>query len=274
MWATYWNALHEAGSRRVIVVLVGIAVVTAAGFNLNVGFSKTPDGLDVIYIGRQFSPSANRGPYPLGVPLVLGQQMIIAATVWFLLTIYAAVPLLISTLERGWLELTFSKATARWKIMLGRYLCGVTLYFLLAFIATAPLAARLWWITGVPTWQILIAVLIQTFSFAALLSIAALASLPQKGVALPIMAAAAIWASSPLLAARELNYYDFVTSEAGRRILDWVYYVLPKSSELNGLSSSFIQYSAVRASWPLWTTGLFTLATLVLTLSILQRKSF
>src|SRR5439155_12096682 len=82
-------------------------------------------------------------------------------------------------------------------LMLGRYLCGVTLYFLLAFIATVPLAARLWWVTGIATWQIVIAVLIQTFSFASLLSVAALASLPQKGVALRIMASAAVWLHRP-----------------------------------------------------------------------------
>ena len=158
--------------------------------------------------------------------------------------------------------------------MLGRYLCGVTLYFLLAFIATVPLAARLWWVTGIATWQIVIAVLIQTFSFASLLSVAALASLPQKGVALRIMASAAVWASSPLLAARELNYYDFITSAIGRRILDLIYDILPKSSELNALSSRFIQYSTVQTSWPLWSTAVFTLVTLTLTLSLLQRKSF
>src|SRR5438094_409249 len=40
--------------------------------------------------------------------------------------------------------------------------------------------------------------------------------------------------------------------------LHGIYYILPKSSELNGLSSTFIEYSAVQTSWPLWSTAVFT----------------
>ena len=274
MWVTLWNALHEAGSRRVIVVLVGIALVTAILFNVNVGLATTQDGVDVIYVGRDFTPNTSRGPWSLGVPAALTSQMGLADAMWFLLTIFASAPILVSTLEKGWLELIFSKSTRRWQIFLGRFLCGATLYFLLAFLATAPLAARLWWQTGIPTWQIAVAVLIQTFSFASLLSVAALASLPQKGVALPIMAAVAVWGASPMLAQRQANYYDYITSAFGRWIIDWIYYIVPKVAELNGLSSAFLQYSTIQSSWPLWTTGLFTLATMTLTLWLLERKSF
>jgi ABC-type transport system involved in multi-copper enzyme maturation permease subunit len=274
MWATYWSALEETGHRRLIVILIGIAMLTTLFFNRSVGFDRTADGVDVIYIGRDLNPYSNRGPYELAVPLVLGQEMSVAGMVWLLLTLVSASVLLVETLERGWIELIFSKGTRRWQILVGRFLCSATLFYLMAFITAAPVAARLWWKTGVPTWQFVVAALIQTLSFASVLSVAALATLPQKGVALPILSAVGVLSLSPLLLGREETYYEYIKSEFLRRVLDWIYYIMPKCTELDRVAVGFLQNSAVQTSWPLWTTGLFTLSTLVLTLWLLERKSF
>ena len=79
---------------------------------------------------------------------------------------------------------------------------------------------------------------------------------------------------SQLLMNRQGLYTDYIKSEFAQRALDWLYYVLPKCWELNFAAAAFIQSSAISTSWPLWTTGLFTLATLTLTLWLLERKSF
>ena len=71
-----------------------------------------------------------------------------------------------------------------------------------------------------------------------------------------------------------MDRIQYVTSELERRALDWVYYIFPKCWELTSAAAAFIQSSAISTSWPLWTTGLFTLATLTLTLCLLERKSF
>jgi hypothetical protein len=266
--ATYWNSLKEAMNRRILVVLVGIAIVTACLMNVQVGFA-TVNGVKVIVLAER-----NQGPWPISVPLVLGQQMVLAGYLWMLLTILAACPLLVATFDKGWLELVFSKGVARSPIMLGRFLSGATLYFLLAIIATMPLAIRLWWVTEVPTWQVVLAVLIETLSFASILAVSALASLLQRGVALPVITGLGVWYLSPLLAARVENYYPYVQSEAIRRLIDWLYYILPKNAELDRLATTFIQFSSVSVSWPLWTTVLFTICILALAMGLLERKSF
>jgi hypothetical protein len=267
MIATYWSSLKEALSRRVLVVVLGIAVVTSIFINTEIRFPNAA-GVNVVTMGDR-----NLGPWPVGVPLVLGQQMA-ADFLWMLLTILAAVPLLVAMLERGWLELIFSKGKPRSLIFLGRFICGATLYYLLALVASLPLAIRCWWVTGVPTWQIFIALLIQTLSFVSILAVAALVSLLQTGVPLPLMAGAGVWYLSPLLAARQENYYPYVTSEVLRAVIDWAYYILPKCSELTRAGSNFIQFSSISTAWPLWTTALFTLGTLLLTIVLLERKSF
>jgi len=266
--------MEEAGQRRLVIVLAGIALVTTFFFNRAVGFGKTADGIDVIYIGRDLTPNTNRGPFVLAVPMVLGQVMSLAGTIWFLLTLLTASVFLVETLERGWIELIFAKSARRWHILTGRFLSGATLFFLMTFVATAPIAARLWWKTGVPTWQFVVAGLIETIGFASVLSVAALAALPQKGVALPILSAFGVWSLSPLLMNREVIYGEYIKSEFLHQVLDWVYYIMPKCSEIDTIAIGFLQNSAVQTSWPIWTTGLFTLSCLVLTLWLLERKSF
>jgi hypothetical protein len=266
MLTTYWYSLREGFSRRVVLVLFGLAFLIAIGFNLIV--SVSPSGS--VVVGTQAL-----GPAGHAVPVVIGGQVAATGTLLLLLALFAAVPLLTVTLDKGWLELTFSKAQPRWKIFMGRFLGGVTFYSMTFALATFPLALRLWLTTRVETWQVVVALLIQTLSFAALLSVAALATLPQKGVALPIMVSVAILFLSSPLAGRRETYYRMFSSHFARGLVDWAYAIFPKCSELEHLCGSFIQKGDVASWWwLLWSTVVFTSATLGITLSVLNRKSF
>lgn len=269
MWATYLNSLRESMNRRVALVLFGVAILVAFAFNW-IAHVRTPaGGTAVITIGTQ-------APFPatVAVPEVLESELHAAGSLWLLLTVFAAAPLLNGTLEKGWLELLFSKGTARWRIFTGRFLAGLTLYGLTFALATFPVAARLWWITGVATWQISLALLIETFSFAALLSVAALAALPQRGITLPIIAPVAVWILCPLLAKRQESFYQLFSSRFAREIVDWAYRILPKCSELEEIGVLFVHSEKIHSWWPVWSSGVFTLAVFSLTLGVLRRKSF
>jgi hypothetical protein len=84
----------------------------------------------------------------------------------------------------------------------------------------------------------------------------------------------AIWLLSPSLAMRRETFYRIFSSHAARGIVDWAYRILPKCSELEELCVSFVQGGTIASWWPLWSTGMFTLAVLGLTLWLLERKSF
>lgn len=159
MLTSYWYALEEAFSRRVSLVVFGVALLIANLFNLLVKIRSLPNGKDAIFLGPHLL-----GTSRIAVRSVLEAEFHVAGTLWLLLAVFAAVPLVASTLEKGWLELTFSKGTPRWRVFFGRFLAGVTLYFLTVVLATFPLGLRLWWKTGIATWGLAIALLIQTFS--------------------------------------------------------------------------------------------------------------
>lgn len=269
MWATYLNSLSESMNRRVALVLFGVAILVALAFNFIVHVQRSASGATMIAIGTEAPAAA-----AVAVPQALESELHAAGSLWLLLAVFAATPLLTETLEKGWLELLFSKGTTWWRIFGGRFLGGLTLYGLTFALATFPLAARLWWRTGVTTWQISLALLIEVFSFAALLSVAALATLPQKGMTLPIIASVAVWVLSPSLAKRQQTYYQLFSSHFAREIVDWAYRVLPKCSELENIGVSFLHAEKVQSWWPVWSTGLFALAVFGVTLLLLQRKSF
>jgi ABC-type transport system involved in multi-copper enzyme maturation permease subunit len=269
MFATYLNALRESLSRRVALVLFGVAILVAIAFNAAIHVRTLPGTGTMVFVGAQLPM-----PPATAVPSVLESVLRATGTLWLLLGLFAAAPLLNATLEKGWLELLFSKGTARWRIFLGRYLASLTLYSATFILAVAPVALRLWWATGIGTGRIAASLLIQTFSFAALLAAAALVTLPQKGVALPLIGSAAIWVLSPALAMRQETFYRIFSSPAARAIVDWAYRILPKCSELEDLCVSYVHQGAISSWWPVWSTGLFTMAVLGTTLWLLQRKSF
>lgn len=269
MYASYVNSLMEAFSRRMGLVLIGFAVVWTIIINWIVHFIPLKDGTSMISLGPRML-----GPASLGVPAVLGIGIEITGGIfWMLISILAAAPLLASTLDRGWLELTLSKGTSRWRVFGGRYLGGCTLYLASVVIANVPLAVRFWWKTGISPWPLLVALLIQTFAFASLLSLAALASVPQMGAAPPILLGMMVSILAPVLAARKLGLYQLLTSAWSRFLVDWLYRILPKTQELQGICTVYIRDHTVEAWYPFWTTGLFTVVVMGLALWMLHRRS-
>ena len=65
-----------------------------------------------------------------------------------------------------------------------------------------------------------------------------------------------------------------MTQVLARGAVDWAYRILPKCSELQDLCASFIQSGKIASWWPVWSTGVFTLVVVGLTLWLLHRKSF
>src|SRR5215472_5489353 len=117
MLAGYLDALHEATGRRLLPVLFGCATVFALASNLIVHLSTTTTGDTTLFLGTRALGAPEQA-----VPDVLATFTNWGGTLWILLSIGCAVPILASTVEKGWVELILSKSAARCEIFLGRYL--------------------------------------------------------------------------------------------------------------------------------------------------------
>jgi ABC-type transport system involved in multi-copper enzyme maturation permease subunit len=269
MLAAYIHSLREAVNRRMGLVLVGVGILLAYTFNhmLRVD-ALVPKNLSIVFINGNVL-----GPANLAGPSIFKYLIQNSTAIWIFLSVLAATPLLTSALEKGWVELTLTKGVPRWRVFLGHYFGGITLYTLTLVLILLPISLRLWWQTGVSPEPLIAGILLQVFSFAALMAIAALASLAQSGVGLPAMLTLGAFLVSPFLARRDAMFYPTFTSGWSRGLIDWVYRILPKTSEIEGQTLSYIQDHTITAWWPFWSTGLFLVCTLGLTLWLLHRKS-
>ncbi|HEV3218971.1 MAG TPA: hypothetical protein VGZ48_04325 [Candidatus Acidoferrales bacterium] len=268
MFTAYLHTVREAIHRRMALVLIGMAVLVAYLIFHLITLKPLAGGDPMLFMGR-----LALGPASLAVPAVMAQEVKITGGLWLFLAIFASSPLLVAALEKGWVELTFTKGVPRWRVLLGAYFGGLTLYAVTLGMATLPTAIWLWAKTGVGILPLVVAIGLQVFGFAALMALAALVCTSRSGVALPIIAAVVVDFFSPVLANRDKTLFLFFTSDWSRGIFNWIYRILPKNSEIVSVSESYLQYHKLGESWPFWSTGVFIVVTLALTMWLLHRKS-
>jgi ABC-type transport system involved in multi-copper enzyme maturation permease subunit len=268
MFAAYLHTLRESINRRMALVLIGMGILMAVILILVFKVMVLPNGQSVLFLGHHML-----GPADLAVPAAMVQEVQITGGLWLFLAIFASTPLLVSMMEKGWVELTLTKGVARWRVLMGAYFGGLTLYAATLAVATIPPAVWLWFKTGVGFKELIVAILIQVFAFAALMSLAALACMTRTGAAIPIMLAILVDILSPVLAFRERGLFQVITSDFWRGIITWIYRILPKDVEIVGAAQNYIMNHKIGPWWPFWTTGVFIVAALGLTIWLLHRKS-
>jgi ABC-type transport system involved in multi-copper enzyme maturation permease subunit len=268
MFAAYLHTIRETIHRRMALVLIGMAALVAYLIFHFVTLVPLSTGDSMVFLGRQAI-----GPASLAIPAVLAQEVRMTGSLWLFLAIFGSTPLLVSMMEKGWVELTLTKGVSRWQVLLGAYFGGLTLYAATLAMATLPTALWIWAKTGIGVTPLLVAICLQVFGFAALLALAALTSMTRTGVALPIIVAVVADFFSPVLAARSRGLFVFITSDWARGLINWIYRILPKNSEIVGASESYLQFHKLGPSWPFWSTGVFVVVTLGLTMWLLHRKS-
>jgi ABC-type transport system involved in multi-copper enzyme maturation permease subunit len=261
MFSAYLNSLQEGFAKRIAVVLLGLAVIFAF--------------LTCYFTDPVPRPTAeNRALTIAYVGGTVARPLVMASGIWIMIGLLAVAPLFSSTLEKGWIGLIFAKGKRRWQIFLARFLAGLTYFVVCICIADFPLAIKMWWNTGLPTWRIAEAVLLETLAFATLLAMAALVSLLQKGAAFPVLAGLSLWFFSPLLLNRKTFLFDVFTSNLARNFWDLIYRVMPKTDELHTMALTLVRTAKFEGWWPIWSTALFALAAIALTGWLLERKSF
>ena len=268
MFAAYIHSVRESINKRMALVLIGLAVVFAVILFFFISIKPMNDGSSMIFAGPHML-----GPASLAAPAAYSAEVSITGALWLFLAIFASAPLLVSMLEKGWVELTLTKGVARWRVLIGCYFSGVTLYVMTLCVAMLPTAVWLWVKTGVSCKALVVAMLIETLGFASLMSLAALASMTRSGAALPIMLAVFVDILSPVLANREKGLFSLVTSPGWRGIITWAYRLLPKPFDLVTASTDYIQYGTHGTWFPFWSTGVFTVVVMGLTMWMLHRKN-
>lgn len=270
MGAVIRDTLRESYNRRIGLVLIAFSVIVPVILLSLIRIEHGPDGkLQVLMVGFHSLP-----PETFALSTFMG-LLDAANSYWVILGIFAVAPLMMSFLEKGRADLVISKGTPRWQIFLGRFLGVFALFSGTVFLMAVVPALYLWARTGVSIRQYLIAVSISVFAFSTMMALMSVAAMGATHPSMPIYLAFVYTIFSPQLAQRKAIYYqDIITWKWGQWVVDWLYRILPKTSELALASRKYLIAGVLDSWWPIWSSALFVVGALALACWLMRRKSF
>lgn len=269
MWTVFRYTFLEALHRRMAVVLLATAVLSAIVPLFFFRFETAPDG--TVYVQEY---NGQQRVHARDFVNTMGQNSLgITLTLWQFLGLFAVAPLLSSYMEKGSTDLLFPKGVSRAGIFAGRFLGTYGVYLSSIVCLNGISALVLWAKTGVSMRTFLVGVAIAGFSFLAITALMALVCVLQPQPAPAIAIAFVQITLSVVLAARN-DLFRLITWHWLQVFLNWLYYILPKNSELGSAATRYFVLGTITNWMPFWSTGLFIVAILAACYALLRRKSF
>jgi ABC-type transport system involved in multi-copper enzyme maturation permease subunit len=257
------STIREAMSKKVFLFFIGISLIVLLIQTLIFSLSKT----NLMVQGAGITES-----------IAMLEIMIISplSGLCLLLSIFSCSSFIPSMLEKGNIDLLLSKPVSRTELLLGKYFGGL----LVVLINILFLILGVWFIIGVKFgyWNIafLYSSLLITFTFAVLYSIIVLFGVITQGSMSGMMAAYFIFiVLSPLLHLAKYKGAEFITNETLRAVIDWFYYIVPKTQELMGETLVNLTTKNTIANYqPIASSFVFLLVMLVFSVLIFRKKDF
>lgn len=264
MRVAFLHTLREAFQRRMSLALLLVCVITAIVYVMQFRFAAGADGQ--ITVLTAMGPISAEAFIKFNMP----GQLNFTGVWWLILGALAAVPLVTSFHETGWVELLVSKRVARWQLLLGRYLAAFAQFAVALLLVCGVPALHVWMGTGISTWPFLKGVGLILFGYACTLALSTLAAVLQPNVGLVSVLTFAQLGLSPLLAERHDQFKELPAMQG---LTSFLYWVLPKNNELMRMSIDVFYSNPVESWAPLWSSAIFLVVALAAACLIFQRKS-
>jgi ABC-type transport system involved in multi-copper enzyme maturation permease subunit len=208
--------------------------------------------------------------------LVQQTQGVIAMALYFMgmaLAIFASAGLVSAVFEPGRIELLLSKPVSRTHLLLGRYVGNL----LVVAANILYLVVGSWLIFGIKTdiWGagFLISSLFTIFMFGVMLAVIVLVGVLWDSAAVAIMVSFAM-SIVTLIVAQKTTLERLLSSEWSRDVVRFLYYVLPKTSDISVIIRHVILNQPVDSWMPVWSTALFGIVVLGLGIWRFRTRTF
>lgn len=180
-----------------------------------------------------------------------------------------------SMLEKGNVDILLSKPVSRSNIILAKFTGGV----LLIFLSLVYLIGIVWLILSSKSgfWHtpFLYSILWFTVSFAVIYSLIILIGLVSQSTILSIIISLfLVFIVCPILSVREQVIFSFVENGAARFVINFFYYILPKTSDINKIISDTITGEPVKSYMPVYSSLLFMITSLSLSIFYFRKKDY
>lgn len=194
-------------------------------------------------------------------------------TVGMFLAVFASAGLISAVFEPGRIELLLSKPVARVHILLGRYLGNLLVIAVNLFY----LVVGVWLVFGIKVgvWTVgfLWSAVVTLFVFGVLLTIILLIGVVWESTAVTVLGTFGIMILSGVLSTHT-QLIKLLSSETSRNVVRTLYYIFPKTVDIGKIAGNLSAGAAVGDWMPIWTTALFGMAMLSLSIFIFARRNF
>lgn len=190
------------------------------------------------------------------------------------LSIFSVSSFIPTMLEKGHVDVILSKPVSRTQVLIGKFTGGL----LVVFFNVAYLICGIWLMLGLKfsVWdtQFLYTVLTITFTFAVFYSLIILIGVISQNSILSMMVCYFIFLIvSPLLAARE-SIFSFIHSDAIKAVINGIYYILPKTSELGSITGDLVRKQPVESLQPVYSSALFMIGVFIISVLVFRKKDY
>ncbi|MFO7446411.1 MAG: ABC transporter permease subunit [Ignavibacteriaceae bacterium] len=270
IWLMTWYTLREALARKVIIFFMGISVLVII--------------LAAAIFSFMEAQMVIEGLSPAGHELAL-KEIILALELMFiaplsglclLLAIFASSSFIPVMLEKGNIDLLLSKPVSRTQLILGKYLGGI----LVVFLNIGFLIIGIWLVISVKFsyWDFgfLSLILVITFTFAVLYALIVWFGVVTKSSTPGMMVAYLIFLIlSPLLLFAKDKGKILIESDFVNTIIDGLYYLIPKTSELMGnITVDLTSGNGIKDFQPIISSSLFLILMVYLSITMFNKKDF
>lgn len=266
MGTVFFYTLRESLSRRMGLVMLVISVLVPLGLLYSLSIEKTAAGTYLV-------GTVHKVPAETSFKMVSNALVGMAQSLWILVAIFVAGPLLCSYLEKGWADMLLTKGVARWKFLVGRVLGCVFLYGLMLLLVNGLPALYFWVRTGVPVQSFLLSTGLLLFNFLCLVSLMVLVSVALPNPALLILTAFLQMGFSSVLVSRK-EIVEFLGKPWLGPPLEFAYTILPRTKEVNNLSLNILAGQAVTSWSPFWWSAALAVVFTAIACVTLHRKNF
>ncbi|MFQ5500644.1 MAG: ABC transporter permease [Candidatus Zixiibacteriota bacterium] len=207
----------------------------------------------------------------LGNPVMRGFNSLAGFLVF--LAVMATAGLVPGMLSKGRADYYLSKPISR-SSLLATKLAAIWIVYGAAIVVSLLLTAVVMFVVhGLVGWNIVIVACFGLVSLFVWLTITLLAGILSGSGAVAIMSAFLVWIAQVALTGREI-VSAFLDSRLVSTVLDVLYYVLPKTSQIESVADQVVAGGQVDSWMPLWSSVLFALAMLLVIHLDLQRKDY
>lgn len=270
IWEITKQTVREAFARKIFIMFAGVSSLVLILFIIafaTVGVEDLSGAVD-IQTGREAGFIEE---------LVGGLKLFIVVPLFgggLFLSIFSASSFIPNMLEKGNIDVLLSKPISRSQIIYGKFLGGTAV----VFANIAYLVIGIWFLIGIKfgVWapDFLLSIFTITFAFAVLYSLIILVGIISQSSILAMMLSYIIFfILSPILNARD-KIMMLSESKTLEIILDGFYYIVPKTSELGSISSDLAAGGAVYDYQPIFSSAIFLILSLALSIIIFSKKDY